>query len=49
MRELEVGIGKIIAFADEMIANEGTVDELEVRFRRVLEEILHVESDFNMC
>ncbi|MFH0848152.1 MAG: AAA family ATPase [archaeon] len=49
MRELEVGIGKVIALADEMIVNEGNVDELEVRYRRVLEEILHVESDFNMC
>ena len=49
MRELDVGIGKVIALADEMIVNEGNVDELEMSFRRVLEEISHVESDFNVC
>ncbi len=43
LRELEVGIGKVIALADEMIVNESTVDELEMKARKVLEVISHVE------
>jgi len=39
LRELNVGIGKVIAVADYMIVNEGTIEEAKKIIRRVLEKI----------
>lgn len=38
-RELAVGIGRVLALADEMLVNEGTISELQTSFARVLEKI----------
>lgn len=38
-RELEVGIGKVIALADKIIINEGTIEELEKNTFKILEEV----------
>jgi len=38
-RELEVGIGKVIALADKVIINEGTIEELEKNTFKILEEV----------
>lgn len=40
LRELSVGLGDVIATADNMIVNEGTKKELMRRARRVLEEAM---------
>lgn len=39
MRELSVGLGKVIALADYMIVNEGTAREAEDKIRQILKEI----------
>lgn len=39
MRELKVGIGKVISLADYMIINEGTIRETGEKIRQTLEEI----------
>jgi len=39
MRELAVGLGKVIALADYMIVNEGTTREAEEKIRQILREI----------
>ncbi|MFH0849197.1 MAG: AAA family ATPase [archaeon] len=41
VRELKVGIGNVIAQADEMIVNEGSIDELTNEAIRVFQEILN--------
>jgi dephospho-CoA kinase len=38
-RELAVGIGHVLALADQMLVNEGTISELQTAFARVLEKI----------
>lgn len=45
LRELKVGLGEVIALADEMIVNEGTIDELADSGRMIFEAILNVCSD----
>ena len=40
LRELSVGQGSVIALADYMIANEGTLEEYKVRIREVLEAVV---------
>jgi dephospho-CoA kinase len=40
LRELSVGQGSVIALADYMIVNEGTLEEYKVRIREVLEAIV---------
>jgi dephospho-CoA kinase len=49
LRELKVGLGEVIALADEMIVNEGTIDELAESGRAIFEAILNVESDCCIC
>lgn len=39
-RELSVGLGEVIAMADYMIVNEGTIEELEKEVERVLEKVI---------
>ena len=39
-RELRVGIGSVIAMADFMVVNEGSVEEARDRFKEVLEVLL---------
>lgn len=40
LRELKVGIGSVIAMADFMILNEGSVEEARGRFEEVFERLL---------
>lgn len=39
LRELSVGQGSVLALADYMIVNEGTLDEYKTRIREVLEAV----------
>ncbi|MEM2136379.1 MAG: AAA family ATPase [Candidatus Methanomethylicia archaeon] len=39
-KELEIGIGKVIALADKVIINEGTKEELEENTLKILEEMM---------
>lgn len=39
-RELSVGLGALIAVADRMLVNEGTMAQLRKKSRRVLKEVL---------
>jgi dephospho-CoA kinase len=39
IRELNVGIGRVIALADEMLVNEGTIEELQTSFLQVLQKV----------
>jgi dephospho-CoA kinase len=39
-RELSVGLGSAIAYADYMIVNEGTIGELHRNIKRILERIV---------
>lgn len=41
-RELDVGLGRIIALADVMLVNEGDVDEIKEQVRRIL------KTEFNL-
>jgi len=40
LRELGVGMGAVIATADHMIVNEGTLAQLKKKIRQVLKEVL---------
>jgi dephospho-CoA kinase len=40
LRELSVGLGAVIAAADHMIVNEGTLAQLRKKIRQVLKEVL---------
>jgi len=40
LRELSVGLGAVIATADHMIMNEGTIPQLRKKIQRVLKEVL---------
>jgi dephospho-CoA kinase len=40
LRELGVGLGAVIATADHMIVNEGTLAQLRKKIRQVLKEVL---------
>ena len=40
LRELSVGLGAVIAAADHMIVNEGTLVQLRGKIQRVLKEVL---------
>jgi len=39
LRELNVGLGKVIALADIVAVNEGTIKDLQSSFRHVLEKL----------
>lgn len=39
LRELELGLGSVIAMADLVLINEGSLEELRESFQRVIEEI----------
>lgn len=39
-RELSIGIGNVIALADKIVINEGTIKELKNRTRKILEGIM---------
>ena len=39
-RELGVGLGKVIATADHLIVNEGTLTQLRKKTERLLKEML---------
>jgi dephospho-CoA kinase len=39
-RELDIGLGAVIATADYMIVNEGTLSQLREKVRQVLKEVL---------
>jgi len=41
LRELKVGLGSVIALADIMVVNEGSIDELYAASRKILEGLLH--------
>ncbi len=43
LRELNVGLGKTIALADELVVNEGTIEEYQDYARVLLREILLCE------
>jgi dephospho-CoA kinase len=43
LRELGVGMGAVIAAADHMIVNEGTIAQLKKKIRQVLKEMLEDE------
>jgi len=43
LRELDVGLGNVIATADYMIVNEGTKTRLKRRVREVLEKVIQSE------
>jgi len=43
LRELGVGMGTVIAAADHMIVNEGTLTQLKKKIRHVLKEMLEDE------
>ncbi len=38
-RELEVGLGQVIAFADVVLINEGTIEELQSAFKRAISKM----------
>jgi len=40
LRELSVGQGSVIAIADHMIVNEGTLEEYKIKVREVLEAVI---------
>jgi len=42
-RELSVGIGEVIATADYMIVNEGTLEQLKKEIRRVIRRVIRGE------
>ena len=42
-RELSVGIGEVIATADHMIVNEGSIVQLKRRFNQILEKVMKDE------
>ncbi|MEM2897402.1 MAG: AAA family ATPase, partial [Candidatus Bathyarchaeia archaeon] len=39
-RELKVGIGNLIALADKVVINEGSVEKLKVELERVFKEVM---------
>jgi len=43
LRELGIGMGAVIAAADHMIVNEGTVAQLKKKIRQVIKELLEDE------
>lgn len=38
-RELKVGIGEVIALADKIVINEGSIKELEEKFKKIFKEV----------
>lgn len=48
-RELSVGLGEVIAMADYMIVNEGTLEELEREVNRVIERVIKGERSDRKC
>jgi len=44
-RELNLGIGNVIALADYVVVNEGTVEELKNSFLNVLDKILNARNN----
>ncbi len=42
-RELEVGIGEVIATADYMIVNEGSIEQLKAKFRQIIKKVIEDE------
>jgi dephospho-CoA kinase len=42
-RELKVGVGKVIALADKMLVNEGTIEQFKENFRKLLLEVAAFE------
>lgn len=42
-RELDVGLGRIIAQADIMIVNEGDLDALQAQVRKTLKALFHLD------
>ncbi len=41
LRELKVGVGDVIALADYMIVNEGSLEELKAKARGILKEVMN--------
>ncbi len=39
-RELSVGIGEVIATADYMIVNEGSIEELEAQLKQIIKKVI---------
>jgi dephospho-CoA kinase len=39
-RELKVGLGHVIALADKMVINEGSIEKLEKELKRVFKEVM---------
>ena len=39
-RELSVGIGEVIATADYMIVNEGSIEELEAELKQIIKKVI---------
>ena len=43
-RELSVGIGEVIATADYMIVNEGSIEELEAQLKQIIKKVIGDEQ-----
>ncbi|MBS7607330.1 flagellar hook-basal body complex protein FliE [Candidatus Bathyarchaeota archaeon] len=48
-RELSVGIGEVIATADYMIVNEGSIERLKREIKRVIEKVISDEQNNKQC
>lgn len=48
-RELSVGLGEVIAMADYMIVNEGTLERLEREVNKVIERVIKGERSDREC
>jgi len=48
-RELSVGIGEVIAIADHMIINEGSIEHLKREIRRVIRRVIEDEQAGPEC
>lgn len=48
-RELSVGIGEVIATADYMIVNEGSIERLKREIKRIIEKVVRDEQDNRQC
>jgi hypothetical protein len=39
MRELDVGLGHVIALAETVLCNEGTISELQTKFKEAIAKL----------
>ncbi|MEM1586002.1 MAG: AAA family ATPase [Candidatus Bathyarchaeia archaeon] len=48
-RELSVGLGEVIAMADYMIINEGTIKQLEMEVKKIINKVVGDERSNRRC